>query len=56
MENTRYIVKLYGVISDGDPAMIVMELMDLGNLRDYLRSMRPNLNTTSVITLDTTLL
>jgi serine/threonine protein kinase len=34
---TAYIVQLFGVVSDGQPAMIIMELMARGNLRDYLR-------------------
>lgn len=37
---TSHIVKLYGVISTYDPAWVVMEMMDMGNLRDYLRSKR----------------
>lgn len=37
---THFIVKLYGVISTYDPAWVVMEMMDLGNLRDYLRAKR----------------
>ncbi len=40
--NTSFIVKLYGVVSDGQPVLVVMELMQKGNLRDYLRSRRPN--------------
>ncbi|KAL3114369.1 hypothetical protein niasHT_013659 [Heterodera trifolii] len=39
--NTTYIVKLYGVVSDGQPVLVVMELMAKGNLRDFLRSHRP---------------
>lgn len=39
--NTAFIVKLFGVVSDGQPVLVVMELMDKGNLRDYLRSRRP---------------
>ncbi|VDN52411.1 unnamed protein product [Dracunculus medinensis] len=39
--NTSFIVKLYGVVSDGQPVLVVMELMKKGNLRDYLRSRRP---------------
>lgn len=38
--NTNYIVKLYGVVSD-EPVLVVMELMDKGNLRDFLRAHRP---------------
>lgn len=37
---TEFIVKLYGVVSTLSPAWVVMELMELGNLRDYLRSKR----------------
>ncbi|KAI1697236.1 protein tyrosine kinase domain-containing protein [Ditylenchus destructor] len=40
--NTDFIVKLYGVVSDGQPVLVVMELMEKGNLRDFLRSHRPN--------------
>ncbi|VDO30198.1 unnamed protein product [Onchocerca flexuosa] len=40
--NTAFIVKLYGVVSDGQPVLVVMEMMKKGNLRDYLRSRRPN--------------
>uniref|UniRef100_A0A0R3S0M2 receptor protein-tyrosine kinase n=1 Tax=Elaeophora elaphi TaxID=1147741 RepID=A0A0R3S0M2_9BILA len=40
--NTPFIVKLYGVVSDGQPVLVVMEMMKKGNLRDYLRSRRPN--------------
>nr|CAD2170558.1 unnamed protein product [Meloidogyne enterolobii] len=39
--NTSFIVKLYGVVSDGQPVLVVMELMEKGNLRDFLRSHRP---------------
>lgn len=37
---TSFIVKLFGVVSSVHPAMVVMEVMELGNLRDYLRSKR----------------
>jgi len=40
--NTSFIVKLYGVVSEGHPVLVVMEMMDLGNLRDYLRARRPD--------------
>lgn len=36
--NVAHIVKLYGVVSEGQPALVVMEMMHKGNLRDYLRS------------------
>lgn len=38
--NATYIVQLLGVVSDGQPALIVMEYMAKGNLRDYLRFTR----------------
>ncbi|CAJ0942933.1 unnamed protein product, partial [Mesorhabditis belari] len=40
--NTNFIVKLYGVVSDGQPVLVVMEMMSKGNLRDFLRSRRPD--------------
>uniref|UniRef100_A0A914XU71 receptor protein-tyrosine kinase n=1 Tax=Panagrolaimus superbus TaxID=310955 RepID=A0A914XU71_9BILA len=40
--NSAFIVKLYGVVSEGIPAFLVMELMEKGNLRDFLRAHRPN--------------
>ncbi|CAI5446451.1 unnamed protein product [Caenorhabditis angaria] len=39
--NAPFIVKLFGVVSRDQPTLCVMELMALGNLRDYLRSRRP---------------
>ncbi|KAI6176445.1 Receptor protein-tyrosine kinase [Aphelenchoides bicaudatus] len=38
--NTNFIVKLYGVVSD-TPVLVIMELMEKGNLRDFLRAHRP---------------
>uniref|UniRef100_A0A0N5B1S5 receptor protein-tyrosine kinase n=1 Tax=Strongyloides papillosus TaxID=174720 RepID=A0A0N5B1S5_STREA len=40
--HTSFIVKLYGVVSEGQPVLVVMEMMEKGNLRDFLRSHRPN--------------
>uniref|UniRef100_A0A0N4ZXB7 receptor protein-tyrosine kinase n=1 Tax=Parastrongyloides trichosuri TaxID=131310 RepID=A0A0N4ZXB7_PARTI len=40
--NTAFIVKLYGVVSEGQPVLVVMEMMEKGNLRDFLRSHRPD--------------
>ncbi len=55
--DTNHVVALYGVVSDGQPALVVMEFYAYvyiiiiipilpnsshGNLRDYLRSRRPN--------------
>ncbi|PAV92164.1 hypothetical protein WR25_05330 isoform B [Diploscapter pachys] len=39
--NSSFIIKLLGVVSDGQPVLVVMEMMSKGNLRDYLRSRRP---------------
>ncbi|CDW52984.1 insulin receptor [Trichuris trichiura] len=36
--DTAFIVKLYGVVSEGQPALVVMEMMACGNLKDYLRA------------------
>lgn len=35
---TAYIIQLYGVVSKGQPALVVMEYMSKGNLKDYLKS------------------
>lgn len=43
--NAAYIVQLLGVVSDGQPALIVMEYMAKGNLRDYLRFTRAQIST-----------
>lgn len=40
--NSSFIIHLYGVVSDGQPVLVVMEMMGKGNLRDYLRSRRPD--------------
>ena len=39
---TPHVVKLLGVVSQGQPTLVLMELMDNGDLRKYLRSMRPD--------------
>lgn len=39
--DTTHVVKLLGVVSDGQP-LVIMELMEHGDLRSYLRSHRPN--------------
>ncbi|ESO88374.1 hypothetical protein LOTGIDRAFT_126442, partial [Lottia gigantea] len=37
-----HVVRLLGVVSIGQPALVIMELMKNGDLRNYLRSCRPN--------------
>lgn len=39
----HHVLKLLGVVSIGQPTLVVMELMALGDLKSYLRSHRPDL-------------
>jgi len=36
------VVQLYGVVSQGQPTLVIMELMSQGDLKNYLRHHRPN--------------
>nr|AVT56266.1 insulin receptor 1 [Jadera sanguinolenta] len=40
--NTHHVVKLLGVVSKGQPTLVIMELMKRGDLKSYLRSHRPD--------------
>ncbi|XP_075217094.1 insulin-like receptor [Lycorma delicatula] len=40
--NTYHVVRLLGVVSKGQPTLVVMELMANGDLKSYLRSHRPD--------------
>ncbi|XP_046662039.1 insulin-like peptide receptor isoform X2 [Homalodisca vitripennis] len=40
--NTHHVVQLLGVVSKGQPTLVVMELMANGDLKSYLRSHRPD--------------
>ena len=40
--NTEHVIKLLGVVSEGQPALVLMELMENGDLKNYLRSRRPD--------------
>ena len=40
--NTEHVIKLIGVVSEGQPALVLMELMENGDLKNYLRSRRPD--------------
>ena len=42
--NTSHVVKLLGVVSQGQPTLVLMELMENGDLRKYLRGLRPDNN------------
>ncbi|XP_071643096.1 insulin-like receptor-like [Temnothorax longispinosus] len=40
--DTHHVVRLLGVVSQGQPTLVVMELMVNGDLKTYLRSHRPD--------------
>jgi insulin receptor len=40
--NTHHVVRLLGVVSSGQPTLVIMELMPNGDLKGYLRSHRPD--------------
>lgn len=39
--DTHHVVRLLGVVSRGQPTLVIMELMSNGDLKGYLRSHRP---------------
>lgn len=41
--NTHHVVRLLGVVSRGQPTLVVMELMVHGDLKGYLRAHRPEI-------------
>lgn len=43
--DTIHVVRLLGVVSQGQPTLVVMELMANGDLKSYLRSHRPDAET-----------
>lgn len=42
--DTAHVVRLLGVVSQGQPPLVIMELMANGDLKSYLRSHRPDEN------------
>ncbi|GIY90189.1 insulin-like peptide receptor [Caerostris darwini] len=40
--NCHHVIKLLGVVSKGQPTLVIMELMTNGDLKTYLRSLRPD--------------
>lgn len=38
--DTPHVVHLLGVVSSGQPTLVIMELMEFGDLKTYLRSHR----------------
>lgn len=43
--DTAHVVRLLGVVSQGQPTLVIMELMANGDLKSYLRSHRPDAET-----------
>lgn len=41
--DTHHVVRLLGVVSQGQPTLVIMELMANGDLKTYLRSHRPDI-------------
>lgn len=50
--NTTHIVKLLGVISKDNPAYLILEYMDKGDLKEYLKSFRSGGEPKQMITVD----
>lgn len=44
MSQAYHVVRLLGVVSSGNPPLLLMELMELGDLKTFLRSMRSSLS------------
>lgn len=42
---SAHVVRLYGVVSQGQPAFVLMELMPQGDLKSYLLKHRPDMAT-----------
>ncbi|KAE8618313.1 hypothetical protein XENTR_v10009352 [Xenopus tropicalis] len=45
--NCHHVVRLLGVVSQGQPTLVIMELMTRGDLKSYLRSLRPDTESNS---------
>ncbi|MCI4383283.1 hypothetical protein PGIGA_G00024590 [Pangasianodon gigas] len=46
--NCHHVVRLLGVVSQGQPTLVIMELMTQGDLKSYLRTLRSNKNTSGL--------
>ncbi|XP_031443012.1 insulin-like growth factor 1 receptor isoform X2 [Clupea harengus] len=46
--NCHHVVRLLGVVSQGQPTLVIMELMTRGDLKSYLRSLRAKESCTSL--------
>ncbi|XP_034540942.1 insulin-like growth factor 1a receptor [Notolabrus celidotus] len=47
--NCHHVVRLLGVVSQGQPTLVIMELMTRGDLKSYLRSLRKENSTSQVL-------
>ncbi|XP_033823932.1 insulin-like growth factor 1a receptor [Periophthalmus magnuspinnatus] len=47
--NCHHVVRLLGVVSQGQPTLVIMELMTRGDLKSHLRSLRKPNSTTQVL-------
>uniref|UniRef100_A0A452R9G8 Tyrosine-protein kinase receptor n=1 Tax=Ursus americanus TaxID=9643 RepID=A0A452R9G8_URSAM len=47
--NCHHVVRLLGVVSQGQPTLVIMELMTRGDLKSYLRSLRPEIENNPVL-------
>lgn len=47
--NCHHVVRLLGVVSQGQPTLVIMELMTRGDLKTHLRSLRKPNSTTQVL-------
>ncbi|XP_076880952.1 insulin-like growth factor 1b receptor isoform X2 [Brachyhypopomus gauderio] len=46
--NCHHVVRLLGVVSQGQPTLVIMELMTRGDLKSYLRTLRSKESTSSL--------
>ncbi|KAJ8417407.1 hypothetical protein AAFF_G00286340 [Aldrovandia affinis] len=46
--NCHHVVRLLGVVSQGQPTLVIMELMTRGDLKSYLRSLRSQENNSNL--------
>lgn len=44
--SSNHVVRLLGVVSEGQPTLVIMELMEHGDLKNFLRSRRPGVRAT----------
>ncbi|KAK7822148.1 hypothetical protein U0070_000712 [Myodes glareolus] len=47
--NCHHVVRLLGVVSQGQPTLVIMELMTRGDLKSYLRSLRPEVEQNNLV-------